>query len=78
MLNLQNITLRGSTIVVGAVVGSTLVALNIGLNWLGFCFFLASNFATFSTLRGATGDAKAMQWVNYFFIFVNIVGLIRA
>jgi hypothetical protein len=78
MLNLKNVTLRGSTIVVGAIVGSTLIALNIGLNWLGFCFFLASNLATLSALKGATGDGKAMVWVNYFFVLVNIIGLMRA
>lgn len=62
----------------GAVVGSSLVALNIGLNWLGFCFFIASNLASLSAMRSATGDGRAIMWVNYYFILVNIIGLLRA
>ena len=60
----------------GAVIGSGLIALNIGLNQVGYIFFLMSSIASVYSLRGSNAS-KSLMHTNVFFIAMNVIGLIR-
>jgi hypothetical protein len=70
-------TLPGILVLYGSMAGSALIALNIGMNLLGFCFFLASSIASAWVMRGATGSGKAILYQSYFFIVMNVIGIYR-
>lgn len=59
-----------------AVVGATLVALNIGIGLYGYILFTASSIATIILLRHSNAS-KVIEWQTYVFVIVNVVGIIR-
>lgn len=61
----------------GAVIGSGLIALNLGLNFIGYMFFLASSIASVYLLSNSNSP-KSLMYTNIFFIVMNIIGIIRA
>jgi hypothetical protein len=65
------------TSVAGAILGSALLALNIGLAVPGYICFLLSSLASVWLLLKAKGSPKALVVQNVYFIGVNVFGLIR-
>ena len=61
----------------GAVVGSTLIASNIGLNFLGYVFFLLSSVSSVYLLLKMSDAPKSLVLQSVFFIGVNLFGLVR-
>jgi hypothetical protein len=61
----------------GAVVGSVLIAANVGLAVLGYVLFLASSIAGVYLLVTTKNAPQALVYQNLFFIVVNIFGLVR-
>lgn len=59
-----------------AVVGATLVALNIGIGLYGYILFTVSSIATIILLRHSNAS-KVIEWQTYVFVIVNVVGIIR-
>lgn len=60
----------------GAISGSTLIALNIGLNLYGYIAFVVSGIASMHHLR--TCNARwSLKFITYFYFVVNIVGVSR-
>jgi len=60
----------------GAVVGSVLLALNIPISGWAYIPFLISNIATIYLLKRSNAP-KIVAWQSGFFIFINIVGIVR-
>ncbi len=60
----------------GAVVGSLLLALNVPVSGWAYLLLLASNIASIYLSRG-TDTPKAIKHQMYFFVVVNIIGVIR-
>lgn len=60
----------------GAMIGSFLIAANIGMMWWGYVFFLASSLAACYLLLNSTAS-KSLLMTNIFFCIMNIIGLIR-
>lgn len=60
----------------GAVIGSTIVALDLGINWVGYVFFLASSTASVKLLMGSNAS-RSLLYTNLYFVVVNVVGLVR-
>ena len=65
------------TSVLGAVIGSTLLAMNLGLNYLGYGFFLASSVASIWLLWKSTDRPMALVVQSIYFLGINVVGLVR-
>jgi hypothetical protein len=61
----------------GAVIGSFLLAANIGMAVAAYVTFLASSVAGVWLLIKTPGRPWALLWQNVFFIGVNIFGLVR-
>ena len=61
----------------GAVLGSTIIAMNLGLNVLGYILFLASSIASVYLLMKSKDSPKVLVLQNIFFAGVNILGLVR-
>lgn len=60
----------------GAIIGSMLIASNIGLNVYGYIAFIFSGIASIIHLR--TCNARwSLKFITYFYFVVNIVGVIR-
>lgn len=62
--------------IVGSFAGSILIALNVGLNWWGYVFFLSAALSGIWLLRGSTASSSLML-VNVIYAIVNTVGLVR-
>lgn len=63
-------------VVLGSLVGSTLIALNVGLNELGYiCFIVASVFTMYLLLNSTA--SRSLLLVNLYFLIINVVGLFR-
>lgn len=60
----------------GSIIGSSLIASNIGYNGLGYFFFILASVATLYLLTISTAS-KSLYVVNGYFLFINIVGLVR-
>jgi hypothetical protein len=61
----------------GAIGGSTLVASNLGLAFLGYILCLASSVASAYLLIKTRGAPKSLILQNLFFVVVNVVGIVR-
>jgi len=62
--------------VAGAILGSTLVASNIGMNVTGYFLFLTSSIAALYILYTTRDTPIAIVLQNLFFVIVNIYGII--
>ena len=60
----------------GAIIGSLLMALNLSISGFAFIPYLLSNFASIYLLN-TSHASKALTHQTYFFIIINIVGIIR-
>ena len=60
----------------GAILGSTLIAVNIGMNVLGYLLFMVSSASSFILLRSSDVSKSQIIIVMYFMI-INAVGFIR-
>ncbi len=60
----------------GAMVGSLLLAANIGLNFVGYIFFLASSLASLYLLL-KSNVSKSVVAMTAWFVLMNVVGLVR-
>lgn len=60
----------------GQVAGSLIIASNLGINGIGYMFFLASSIAGIVLLRGHH-VARSVVLINIYFTVVNTVGIIR-
>jgi hypothetical protein len=69
--------LIGHIALIGAVLGSMLIALNIGWNFVGYIFFTASSIASVALLKKAVGGLRSLLYTNIYFVCINIVGLVR-
>jgi len=58
-----------------AIIGGTLVALNIDISKFGYIFFLISSVSWF--LQAKKNGDNALMIVNIFFFFINILGIYR-
>lgn len=65
------------TTVAGAVIASTLIAANVGLEVVGYSLFLAASVAAVYLLVTTPAAPRALIYQNVFFILVNIFGLVR-
>jgi len=63
--------------VIGAISGSTIIALNIGMNQFGFVLFLLSSLATLFLLHNSNAS-KSIELITFYFLITNVIGLIRA
>jgi hypothetical protein len=62
--------------VIGAVLGSLMVAANAGVALLGYLLFLASSTASVVLMR-RSNVSRSLVALNVYFMFVNVVGIIR-
>lgn len=62
--------------IVGSFTGSILIALNVGLNWWGYVFFLSAALSGIWLLRGSNASFSLVL-VNIVYAVVNTVGLVR-
>ncbi len=60
----------------GAVIGSFLIAANIGMTQVGYVFFLASSVSA-AVLLSSSDASKSLLWTNIFFIIMNVIGIVR-
>lgn len=60
----------------GSVIGSTLIASNTGYNASGYVFFILASIATLYLLSVSTAS-RSLYVVNLYFVFINLVGLMR-
>jgi hypothetical protein len=60
----------------GAMIGSTLIALNIGLNQYGYMMFMVSGLASIYHLNHSN-VRKSMKFNTWFYLVVDILGIIR-
>ena len=58
------------------MIGSFLIAANIGKIRLGYGFFLASSIASVILLMDSDAS-KSLMLTNIFFIIMNVIGLVR-
>jgi hypothetical protein len=64
-------------LLLGSLLGSTLIALNCGYNQLGFAAFLVASIITTYFFRKC--DASwSLQVVNVYFMCTNLIGIFRA
>lgn len=61
--------------VVFAIAGSTLIALNIGFDRLGYAMFMVSGIASMHLLKKC-GARWSLMLVTVYFFFANVVGFI--
>jgi hypothetical protein len=62
--------------VAGAIGGSSLIAANVGLNVLGYAFFLISSLASLQLLRQSDAS-KSLIVINLWFTAMNVLGIVR-
>lgn len=60
----------------GAIIGSALIASNVGYNQLGYMFFLVSSIATAKLLMESNAS-KAILLQTLYFTVINVIGIIR-
>lgn len=60
----------------GAMVGSLLIALNLGVTVIGYGFFLASSIASVRLLM-MSDASKSLLLTNLWFVIMNVIGLVR-
>jgi hypothetical protein len=60
--------------VLGAIIGSSIIALNLGHNQYGYVSFMISGAAQFYLLKD-TNVSKTILLINGFYFTINIVGL---
>lgn len=61
----------------GAIVGSSLIAANVGLNFVGYVFFLLSSLSAVYLLRKTKDAPRSLILQNLFFVAMNAVGMVR-
>lgn len=76
LATLKSFSLLEWIFTLGQVLGSLIIASNLGINGLGYVFFLASSIAGIVLLRG-THAARSVVLVNVYFTVVNTIGIIR-
>lgn len=62
--------------IIGSIGGSTLIALNIGYNSLGYFLFIVSGISSMYLMLQST-VSRSILAVNVFYIFINVVGFGR-
>jgi hypothetical protein len=62
--------------VAGAIIGSSVIAFNIGYNVVGYIAFIISGLATIYLLS-MSNASNSLKIITYYFLFINIVGIIR-
>jgi hypothetical protein len=62
--------------VVGAIMGSSMIACNIGYNVVGYIAFLVSGVATVYLLS-LSNASNSLKLITYFYLIINVVGIIR-
>lgn len=60
----------------GAIIGSALIAWNLGLNQIGYMFFLVSSICSVKLLLESNAS-KALLLQTIYFTIINIVGILR-
>lgn len=60
----------------GAIIGATLLAINISISGWAYVPFLLSNVASFYLLNKIKAP-KVLILQSLFFVFINIIGIIR-
>lgn len=60
----------------GAMIGSAIIALNLGINQIGYIFFLASSVASVILLKNSNAS-KSLALTSMWFVLMNIIGLVR-
>jgi hypothetical protein len=60
----------------GAILASTMLALNLPISGWAYILFLASNFATLYIIRHTTTPPE-IEHQLWFFVVINIVGIFR-
>lgn len=60
----------------GNIAGSTLIAMNIGLNFYGYLAFIAGSLAGTYLLLNSNASKSILLITLYFFV-INVVGVVR-
>lgn len=60
----------------GAVIGSAIIAFNLGFNQIGYAFFLVSSISSVLLLKNSNAS-RSLLLTNLFFVVMNVIGLIR-
>lgn len=60
----------------GAMIGSLLIAANIGITQIGYVFFLLSSIASVMLLMNSNAS-RSLYFTNMWFILMNVIGLVR-
>lgn len=76
MFNINKIRVIEALSLGGAIIGSALLAFNVGLNQLGYVFFLISSCATIYLLVRSNAS-KAVLYQTFWFSLVNVIGILR-
>ena len=66
----------GVAVVVTAMLGSSIIAMNVGLNLLGYMFFMAHSICALLVLERHPAP-KSIVITTIFFAVVNFVGIVR-
>lgn len=62
--------------IVGSVIGSILLAANIGMDHYGYVSFTIGATTAIFLQRGDKSQ-RGLMWLNVYFVCVNVFGLIR-
>lgn len=65
-----------ATAILGAMGGSLIIALNCGFNVIGYLAFLVSGVATVCLMHGRD-IPKSLKFIAWFYLVVNVIGLMR-
>jgi hypothetical protein len=65
----------GTIMVLGAIVGSTLLALNVDASKWGYLFFLASSIAGIK--EAYDKNVLSLGFMSFYFVIVNTIGVFR-
>jgi hypothetical protein len=60
----------------GAIIGSLLIALNIGISGWAFIPYMISNISTVYLLRKSNAP-KVITYQSWWFVAINCVGIVR-
>lgn len=66
----------GVGVVVTAMIGSTIIAMDIGLNWLGYSVFIIHSVLALTILERSKAPMSIVITTGYFAV-VNLVGVVR-
>jgi hypothetical protein len=60
----------------GAMIGSGIIAFNLGINQIGYVFFLASSIASWFLLKQSNAS-KSLVLTTLWFMVMNVIGMVR-